>query len=106
MKGFGGIQQLMKQANQMQLKMKKLQEDFATKEFVASSGGGAVEVTVIGESQIRAIKIDKDVFSEGDPEMLQDMIVLASNEALAKSKEEYKVASEKITGGMNLPGMM
>lgn len=105
MKGFGGMQQLMKQANQMQMKMKKLQEEFATREFVASSGGGAVEVTVLGESQIKTVNIDKDVFSEGDPEMLQDMLVLACNEALTKSKEEYKVASEKITGGMSLPGM-
>lgn len=105
MKGFGGMQQLMKQANQMQMKMKKLQEEFATREFVASSGGGAVEVTVIGESQVKSVNINKDVFAEGDAEMLQDMIVLATNEALTKSKDEYKSASEKITGGMNLPGM-
>lgn len=106
MKGFGGIQQLMKQANQMQMKMKKLQEEFATREFVASSGGGAVEVTVIGENQIKSVSIKKDVFADGDPEMLQDMIVLATNEALTKSKEEYKLATDKITGGMNIPGMM
>lgn len=105
MKGFGGMQQLMKQANQMQMKMKKLQEEFATREFVASSGGGAVEVTVIGESQVKSVNINKDVFSDGDAEMLQDMIVLATNEALTKSKDEYKMATEKITGGMNLPGM-
>lgn len=105
MKGFGGMQQLMKQANQMQMKMKKLQEEFATREFVASSGGGAVEVTVIGESQVKSVNINKDVFAEGDAEMLQDMIVLATNEALTKSKDEYKMATEKITGGMNLPGM-
>jgi nucleoid-associated protein EbfC len=105
MKGFGGMQQLMKQANQMQMKMKKLQEEFATKEFVASSGGGAVEVTVVGESQVKAVSINKDVFAEGDAEMLQDMIILATNDALSKSKEEYKMATEKITGGMNIPGM-
>ncbi len=105
MKGFGGMQQLMKQANQMQMKMKKLQEEFASREFVASSGGGAVEVTVIGESQLKSVSISKDVFSEGDAEMLQDMIVLATNEALTKAKDEYKMATEKITGGMNLPGM-
>ncbi len=106
MKGFGGIQQLMKQANQMQMKMKKLQEEFATREFLASSGGGAVEVTVLGESQVKSVTINKDVFADGDAEMLQDMIVLATNDALSKSKEEYKLATEKITGGMNLPGMM
>lgn len=105
MKGFGGMQQLMKQANQMQMKMKKLQEDFATREFTASSGGGAVEVTVIGENQIKSVAINKDVFAEGDPEMLQDMIVLATNDALTKAKDEYKAATEKITGGLSLPGM-
>lgn len=106
MKGFGGIQQLMKQANQMQLKMKKLQDEFATREFVATSGGGAVEVVVVGENLIKSITIKKDVFAEGDAEMLQDMIVLATNDALTQSKAEYKIASEKITGGMNIPGMM
>jgi nucleoid-associated protein EbfC len=106
MKGFGGIQQLMKQANQMQLKMKKLQEDFATRTFTATAGGGAVEVTVLGENQIKSVVINKDVFSDGDAEMLQDMIVLATNDALTKSREEYKLATEKITGGINLPGMM
>lgn len=105
MKGFGGMQQLMKQANQMQMKMKKLQDDFATLEFKASSGGGAVEVVVVGESQIKSVTINKDVFAEGDPEMLQDMIVLATNDALTKAKEEYKAATDKITGGISLPGM-
>lgn len=106
MKGFGGMQQLMKQANQMQNRMKKLQEEFAVKEFSATSGGGAVEVTVTGDNIVKAIKIDKDVFESGDAEMLQDMVVGATNEALKVAKEEYRVASEKITGGMSIPGMM
>lgn len=105
MKGFGGMQQLMKQANQMQMKMKKLQEEFATREFKGTSGGGAVEVTVVGESQIKDVTINPDVFSDGDAEMLQDMLVSATNDALAQSKEEYKKASEKITGGLSIPGM-
>lgn len=104
MKGFGGMQQLMKQANQMQNRMKKLQEEFAEKEFSATSGGGAVEVTVTGNSVVKAVKISKDVFEAGDNDMLQDMVVSATNEALKTAKDEYQKASEKITGGMNIPG--
>lgn len=105
MKGFGGMQQLMKQANQLQNRMKKLQEEFAEKEFSATSGGGAVEVTVTGENMIKSIKVNKDVFESGDVDMLQDMLVGAANEALKISKEEYKKASDKITGGISIPGM-
>ena len=107
MKGFGGgMQQLMKQANQMQLRVQKLQEDFAKREFETTSGGGAVKVTLIGESQLKSIQISSEVFSEGDAELLQDMIVSATNEVLQQSKEEYKKETDKITGGMNLPGMI
>lgn len=106
MKGFGGLQQLMKQANQMQMKMKKMQDVFATKEFSATSGGGAVEITVIGENQLKSVKIDKDVFADGDAEMLQDMVVSAANDALSKAKAEYKKETDAITGGVNMPGMM
>lgn len=105
MKGFGGMQQLMKQANQLQNRMKKLQEEFAEKEFSATSGGGAVEVIVSGSNLVKAVKINKDVMEAGDVDMLQDMVVSATNEALKTSKDEYQKASDKITGGMNIPGM-
>lgn len=107
MKGFGGgMQQLMKQANQIQLKMKKLQEDFSKREFEATSGGGAVKMTILGENQFKSVQISQEVFSDGDVEVLQDMIVSAANEVLQKSKEDYRKETDKITGGASLPGMI
>ncbi len=107
MKGFGagGMAQLMKQANQMQLKMKKLQEELAQKSYEGTSGGGAVTVTVNGDNQIKAIAIQDDVFKSGDKDMLQDMLLTAANEALKVAKETSAKEMEKITGGMNIPGL-
>ncbi|HPI39723.1 MAG TPA: YbaB/EbfC family nucleoid-associated protein [Pseudobdellovibrionaceae bacterium] len=106
MKGFsGGMAQLMKQANQMQLKLKKTQEEMAKKEFEATSGGGAVKVRVNGDNLILAVEINPDVVKEGDAEMLQDMILSATNEALKKAKAETSKEMEKVTGGMSIPGM-
>lgn len=107
MKGFGGggMAQLMKQANQMQMKMKKLQEELATKTYDGTSGGGAVKVTVNGSNQLTAVAINPDVISAGDVEMLQDLIVAACNDALKVAKTTSDAEMAKITGGMNIPGM-
>ncbi|MFP5518791.1 MAG: YbaB/EbfC family nucleoid-associated protein [Bdellovibrionia bacterium] len=106
MKGLpGGMAQLMKQANQMQMRMKKAQEELAKATYEGTSGGGAVKVTVSGENLITAIVIDPEVVKSGDAEMLQDMIMTATNEAMKKAKETSAKEMEKITGGMNIPGM-
>lgn len=107
MKGFpgGGMAQLMKQANQMQAKMKKMQEELAAREFEATSGGGAVKAKVNGDSQIIEITIDPEVLKAGDVEMLQDMIKSAVNEANKTAKDTSAKEMQKITGGMNIPGM-
>ena len=105
MKGFGGMQQLMKQANQMQTRIKKLQEELATQTFQGTSGGGGVTVTVTGNNLLQSVTINPDVFSAGDVEMLQDMIVSATNEALKASKETSEKEMSKITGGMGIPGL-
>jgi len=106
MKGMpGGMAQLMKQANQMQLRMKKAQEDLAKQEYEASSGGGAVKVKVNGEHMITALTIDAEVMKSGDVEMLQDMILTATNEAVKTARDTSAKEMEKITGGMNIPGM-
>lgn len=107
MKGFGGggMAQLMKQANQMQLKMKKLQEELALKTYDGTAGGGAVTVTVSGENLLKAIAIQDDVFKSGDKEMLQDLILAATNDALKVAKDTSAKEMEKITGGMNIPGL-
>jgi len=107
MKGFGGggMAQLMKQANQMQIKMKKVQEELALKTYDGTAGGGAVKVTVSGDNMVKAIAVQDDVFKSGDKEMLQDLVLAATNEALKVAKETSAKEMEKITGGMNIPGL-
>lgn len=102
----GGIQQLMKQANQLQNRMKKLQEELAQRIYEATSGGGAVKVVVKGENTVNSLEISEEVIKDGDKELLQDMIVAALNEALKKAKEESQKEMEKLTGGMQIPGLM
>ena len=106
MKGMmGGMAGLMKQANQMQLKMKKLQEELALKTYEGTAGGGAVKVTVNGENMITSVKIDPEVMKAGDVEMLQDLILAAANEANKTAKDTSAKEMQKLTGGLNIPGM-
>ncbi len=106
MKGFsGGMAQLMKQANQMQTRMKKAQDELAKNEYQASSGGGAVTVKVNGEYKMMSLTINNDVMKSGDVEMLQDLILTATNEAVKVARETSQKEMEKITGGMNVPGL-
>jgi DNA-binding YbaB/EbfC family protein len=101
----GGMQNLMKQANQMQMKIKKMQEELADREYEATSGGDAVRVTVKGENLLTALKISEDVMKSGDVEMLQDLVLTATNEALRKAKTTQAQEMEKVTGGFNFPGL-
>jgi len=103
--GGGGMQQLMKQANQMQNKMKKIQEELALKEFEGTSGGGAVKVMVNGKNEVKNVTIQPDAVSPDDVEMLQDLILAATNDALSTAKEVHDAEMAKVTGGMNMPGM-
>jgi len=106
MKGFsGGMAQLMKQANQMQIRMKKVQDELATREYSATSGGGAVTVKINGEYKMTALTIDPEVLKSGDVEMLQDLILTATNEAVKTARETSQKEMEKVTGGMNIPGL-
>lgn len=103
--GPGGMQNLMRQANQMQMKIKKIQEELAERSYEGTSGGGAVTVTVKGENTLTGLKINDDVIKSGDTEMLQDMIIAAANDALKKARETQATEMEKVTGGFNIPGM-
>ena len=107
MKGFGGggMQNLMRQANQMQTRMKKVQEELNLREFEGTSGGGAVKVVVFGSNQVKSVDIQPDVISGGDKDMLQDLILTAANEALRLAKTTSEAELGKITGGFSLPGM-
>jgi DNA-binding YbaB/EbfC family protein len=101
----GGMANLMRQANQLQLKIKKLQEELSEREYEGTSGGGAVTVKVKGENQVLAMKISDDVMKSGDVDMLQDLIVTATNDALKKAKDTHAAEMEKVTGGFNMPGL-
>jgi len=97
------IGNLMKQAQQMQERVKKLQEEAGNKTVEASSGGGMVTVVANGRQEVLSIKIDKSVVDPGDVEMLQDLVSAAVNEALRKSQELMKDEMGRLTSGMGLP---
>ncbi len=103
MKNMG---KMMKQAQQLQNKMEKLQEEMADKTVEASAGGGMVKAVANGRQQIVSISIEKEVVDPEDVEMLQDLIVAAVNDALSRSQQMVTEEMNKLTGGMNIPGMM
>ena len=107
MKGFGGggMQQLMRQANQMQAKMKKTQEELAAREFEGTSGGGAVKITMTGDYKVKSVDIQQDVIDSKDKDMLQDLIATAVNEAVRLTKTTSDAEMAKVTGGFSMPGM-
>ena len=101
------FQQMMKQAQEVQKKLAKQQEELASKEFEATSGGGMVTAIVSGTGQLLSIKIDSEVVDPNDVEMLQDLIVAAVSEALKKISEESQGGMMDMINkmGMKLPGM-
>ena len=104
-KGFGGgFGNLVKQAQQMQLRIQKLQEEMADKTAEGSAGAGAVVVVANGKQAIVSIKISKEVVTE-DVEMLQDLVLEATNQALKKASDMVSDAMKGVTGGLNVPGM-
>lgn len=100
-----GLAQIMKQAQMMQQKMAKVQEEASAKTAEASAGGGAVTAVVNGRYQIISLSIKKEAVDPEDVEMLQDMVKAALNEALAKVQAEMSQEMSKVTGGLNIPGL-
>lgn len=103
MQNFGNI---MKQAKKMQERMLQLQEELASKTIEATAGGGMVSVSVNGKFEIVALKIEKEVVNPGDVEMLQDLVIAAVNEGIRKAQEMASAEMGKITGGLQIPGLM
>ena len=103
----GNMTNLMKQAQKMQRQMEEQAKELETKEFTATAGGGAVEVTISGKREILKVKLSEDVVDPDDIEMLEDLIVAATNEALSKVEEESGAAMSRLTGGLGggMPGM-
>ena len=96
----GNMSNLMKQAQRMQRQMEEGQKELETKEFTAAAGGGAVEVTVTGKKEVVKVKLTEEVVDPEDIEMLQDLIVAATNEALRKAEEENAAMMNRMTGGL------
>jgi len=102
MLGKGGIGNLMKQAQQMQEKMQKLQEELAQMEVIGESGAGMVKVTMTGSHSVRRVEIDPGLL-EDDKEMLEDLIAAAMNDAVRRVEENNKSKMAELTGGMQMP---
>jgi nucleoid-associated protein EbfC len=102
---LGDMGNIMKQAQAMQERLAKLQGEVAAKTVQASSGGGIVTVTANGGMEIVSIKIDPDFVKGNDLEMLQDLVMAATNEALRKAREMVSEEMKTATGGLQIPGL-
>ena len=96
----GNMNNLMKQAQKMQKQMEESQKALQEKEYTASAGGGAVEITVSGKKEIGKVKLAEEAVDPDDVEMLEDMIMAAANEALRKMEEDTAAVMSKLTGGL------
>ena len=96
----GNMNNLMKQAQRLQRQMEETTKELEEKEYSASAGGGAVTVTVSGKKEVLSVKLSEEVVDPDDIEMLQDLIVAATNEALRKMEDESQAAMSKLTGGL------
>ena len=96
---------MMKQAQKLQAKMAEMQAELGNRMVSAQAGGGMVEATVNGRQELLSLRIDKEVVSSDDVEMLQDLILAAVNEALNRSREMMAAEMSKLTGGMQKPGL-
>lgn len=101
--GKGGLGNLMKQAQQMQERMQKIQEEIAQMEVIGESGAGMVKVTLFGNHSCRRVEIDPSLLTEEEKDMLEDLIAAAINDAHRRIEEAQKQKMAEVTGGMPLP---
>src|SRR5947209_8638592 len=101
---MSSIGKLMKQAARMQQQMEQIQNDLAKRTVEATSGGGAVKVTARCDGSLASIKIDPQAINPADAQLLEDMILTATNQALAQAKEISNAEMGKVTSGLSLPG--
>ncbi len=100
--GMGNINQLMKMAKQLQAEAARLKEEIENREFEGTAGGGAVKAIAKGAGEIVSIEISEELIKSGDREMIQDLVLVAVNQALSKAREEMTKEMEKITGGFGI----
>lgn len=103
--GFGNMNKMVKQVQQMQAKMAKLQAELEQRTVEATVGGGAVRVVANGKNEIVEIEIKPEVLDPEDVEIVQDLIMAACNEALRNAQNMVSEEMSKITGGLNIPGL-
>ena len=96
---------VLKQAQEMQARLARLQEELGERTVEASAGGGMVTVTVNGRQEVLSVRIEKEVISPQEADLLQDLVRAAVNEALSRSREMIAAEMSKVTGGIKLPGM-
>lgn len=108
-KGMGGgpqnMQAMLRQAQKMQEDIEAKRAELEAKEYVVTSGGGMVEITMTGKHEVKAIGINPEVVDPEDVEMLEDMLVAALNEVTRQIDEEAEREIDSVTGGMNIPGL-
>lgn len=108
-KGYGGgssnLQQLAQQAQKLQQQMGELTAELEEKEYTAASGGEAVKATVTGKMEVKSLEIKPEVVDPEDVEMLSDLVLAAVNEALRAAETDKSEQMEKLSGGLNMPGM-
>jgi len=100
-----GMGNMLRQAQQLQQRMARLQEEMAGRTIESSVGGGMVKVVANGKQEVVSITIDREVINPDDAEMLQDLIISAVNDALKKSQEMMQEEMNKLTGGFKIPGL-
>ncbi|WP_040224440.1 YbaB/EbfC family nucleoid-associated protein [Bhargavaea cecembensis] len=105
MRGMGNMQGMMKQMQKMQKKMAEAQEELGEKRLEGTAGGGMVKVAVSGHKEVLEVTVDPSVADPDDVEMLQDLIVIATNDALKQADELTNSTMGQFTKGMNIPGM-
>ena len=104
--GQGNMQKQLQQMQAMQRKMEEVQDELDQKEVEATAGGGAVSVKVNGKKQVISLKIKPEAMDPEDIEMLEDLIIVATNEALRQMEEISQSEMGKVTGGMSIPGLI
>ena len=96
---------ILRQAQQLQAKLAKAQEELSSITVEATSGGGAVKVVIDGHQKVHSVEISPEVVATGDAELLQDLVMTAVNEAVARSQELVSKRLSSLTGGLNIPGL-
>lgn len=96
---------ILRQAQQLQAKLAKAQEELGKLTVEASSGGGVVKVVLNGHQKVQSVKISPEVVESGDAELLEDLVMTAVNEAISKSRELVAKQLSNLTGGINIPGL-